>query len=111
LENVKNILTNLTSDSPRPILSTWNDETQMSYIDSFLDLDVLMMDAYPFEDGDEIGDISQYMPSAFVTNPMPYSDYLNTVRENHCDIQDRPMWVVLQSFGDLETPGNGGNWR
>jgi hypothetical protein len=101
----------MTSDTPHPVLSTWNNETQMSYIDSYLNLDVLMMDAYPFEDGDEIGDISQYMPSAFVTNPMPYSDYINTVRENHCDSQNRPLWVVLQSFGDLETPENGGYWR
>jgi hypothetical protein len=111
LENARNILTNMTSDNPHPILSIWNDESQMSYIDSYLNLDVLMMDAYPFEDGDAIGDISQYMPSAFVTDPMPYSDYINTVRGNHCDSQNRPLWAVIQSFGDLETPENGGYWR
>ncbi len=111
LENARNILTNMTADHPHPILSVWNDESQMSYIDSFLNLDVLMMDAYPFEDGDAIGDISQYMPSAFVNNPMPYSDYINTVRENHCEPQNRPLWVVIQTFGDLETPANGGYWR
>ncbi len=111
LESAKYILTNITSDSPKPILSTWNDETKMSYVDSYLNLDVLMMDAYPFEDNDAIGDISQYMPSSFATNLIPYSDYINSVRENHCDAQNRPMWVVLQSFGDLETPENGGYWR
>jgi len=111
LGNVKNIMKDMTSDNPLPILSTWNNEPQMSYIDSYLNLDVLMMDAYPFEDGDDIGDISQFMPSAFVTDPMPYSDYINTVRENHCDSDNRPMWVVIQSFGDIETPENGGYWR
>jgi len=111
LQNAKNILANITSDSPRPILSCWNDEMHMSYIDSYLNLDVLMMDAYPFEDGDVIGDVSEYMPSYFATVNMPYSDYLNLVRTNHCDSQNRPMWVVLQAFGDLETPENGGYWR
>ncbi len=111
LENARNILTNMTSDAPHPILSTWNREESMTYIDSYLNLDVLMMDAYPFEDGDDIGDISEYMPSYFINDPPPFSDYINTVRENHCESQDRPLWVTIQSFGDMETPENGGYWR
>jgi hypothetical protein len=112
LENARNILTNMTSDAPHPILSTWNDEQQMEYIDSYLNLDVLMMDAYPFEDGDAIGDISDYMPSySAESDPPPFSEYINSVRENHCESQDRPMWVVIQAFGDLESPENGGYWR
>ncbi len=113
LHNARNILTNMTSDAPHPVLSTWNDEQHMSYIDSYLNLDVLMMDTYPFEDGDAEGDLSDYMPSYFssMPDPPPYSDYINTVRENHCKTNKRPFWVVLQAFGDVETPENGGYWR
>jgi len=113
LSNAKNILAQMTADSPHPILSCWNDEQHMNYIDDYLNLEVLMMDAYPIEDGDAYGDLSDYMPSYFYygDDPMPFSDYINTVRSNHCDAQDRPMWVVLQAFGDLETPENGGYWR
>jgi hypothetical protein len=112
LENAKNLLESMTVDAPHPILSTWNDEQVMSYIDGYIDLDVLMMDAYPLEDGDAIGDLSDYMPSYFAgADPPPFSDYINTVRENHCEVQNRPMWVVLQAFGDIETPENGGYWR
>jgi len=112
LESAKNILENMTAEAPHPILSTWNDEQVMSYIDGYLNLEVLMMDAYPLEDGDAIGDLSDYMPSYFAgADPPPFSDYINTVRENHCEAQNRPFWVVLQAFGDLETPENGGYWR
>ena len=112
LENAKNILMQMTSDAPHPILSAWNDEQHMDYIDSYLHPEVLMMDTYPFEDGDAIGDISDYMPSYFANgDPMPFSDYLNTVYQNHCSQQNRPMWVILQAFGDVETPENGGYWR
>jgi hypothetical protein len=112
LQNARNILTDMTADAPHPILSTWNYEPQMSYIDGYLNLDVLMMDAYPFEDGDPEGDVSDYMPSYSAGyDLMPFSDYINTVRTNHCEAQDRPLWVVLQAFGDLESPENGGYWR
>jgi len=113
LRRSKNILKSMTIDAPHPILSTWNSEEHMDYIDSFLDLDILMMDSYPFEDGDAIGDISDFMPSYFTSMPDPpsYSDYINTVRENHCNTKNRPLWVVLQAFGDLNEPENGGYWR
>jgi hypothetical protein len=113
LENARNILTQITADAPHPILSCWNDEQYMTYIDSYLNLDVLMMDAYPFEDGDAYGDVSDFMPSYFYDgeDPMPFSDYVNSVRANHCDNEERPMWVVLQAFGDMEVPENGGYWR
>jgi hypothetical protein len=113
LKRAKNILKDMTVDVQLPILSTWNSEQHMKYIDSFLDLDILMMDSYPFEDGDAIGDISDYMPSYFTSMPDPpsYSDYINSVRKNHCEEKKRPLWVVLQAFGDLEEPENGGYWR
>ncbi len=115
LQNARNILTQMTSDAPHPILSCWNDEQHMDTLNGYLNLDVLMMDTYPFEDGDAYGDISDYMPSYFYdgpgSDPMPYSDYINLVRQNHCDATNKPLWVVLQAFGDLETPDNGGYWR
>ena len=113
LETSKNILADMTSDAPHPIVSAWNDEQYMEYIDNFLNLDVLMMDSYPFEDGDAKGDISDYMPSYFssMPDPLSYSDYINSVRENHCEKNNRPFWVIFQAFGDLETPENGGYWR
>ncbi len=113
LQRAKNLLAQITSDAPHPILSTWHDEALMDELDSYLQPDVVMMVSYPFEDGDSIGDVSDYMPSYFssMPDPPPYSDYINTVRERHCDSINRPMWVVLQAFGDVETPENGGYWR
>ncbi len=113
LQRAKDLLGQITSDAPHPILSTWHDEALMDELDSYLHPDVIMMVSYPFEDGDSIGDVSDYMPSYFssMPDPPPYSDYINTVRERHCDSINRPMWVVLQAFGDVETPANGGYWR
>lgn len=112
LERAKDILIE-ESGGNHPVLSTWNDEQQMSYIDSYIHPDVLMMDSYPLEDGDAIGDLSDYMPSYFTSmpDPPPFSDYINTVRINHCESLNRPMWVVFQAFGDMETPENWGFWR
>jgi len=112
LERAKNILIEQ-SGGNHPVLSTWNDEQYMDYIDGYLHPDVLMMDSYPLEDGDAIGDLSDYMPSYFssMPDPPPFSDYLNSVRANHCDSLDRPMWVVFQAFGDLESQENWGFWR
>ncbi len=112
LERAKNILIEQ-SGGNHPVLSTWNDEQHMNYIDNYLHPDVLMMDSYPLEDGDAIGDLSDYMPSYFssMPDPPPFSDYLNTVRTNHCDSLNRPMWVVFQAFGDLESQENWGFWR
>jgi hypothetical protein len=112
LERAKDIFIEETNGN-HPVLSTWNDEQQMSYIDSYLHPEVLMMDSYPLEDGDAIGDLSDYMPSYFTSmpDPPPFSDYINTVRQNHCESIDRPMWVVFQAFGDMETQENWGFWR
>jgi hypothetical protein len=112
LENAKNILIEQTGGN-HPVLSVWNDEQHMEYIDSYLQPDVLMMDAYPLEDGDAVGDLSDYMPSYFTSmpDPPPFSDYINTVRTNHCEASHRPLWVVFQAFGDLESQENWGFWR
>jgi len=112
LGNAKNILEEVTGGN-HPILSTWNDQEVMDYISSYIDLDVIMIDTYPCEDGDAQGDLSDYMPSYFSTmdDPPSFSEYIDLVRINHCDDQGKPLWVVFQSFGDLESPENGGYWR
>ena len=100
------------SGGNHPILSAWNDVQHMSYIDGFLNLDVLMADIYPFSDTTSSGNMSDYMPAYFSSYGDPndpatigpstptYSEYLEQIRQDHCNTTNRPFWIVFQSFGD-----------
>jgi len=112
MARARDILEDVTGGN-HPILSVWNDERWMEDLDNTIPLDVLMMDTYPLEDGDAPGDLSDCFPAYFSwdPDPIPYADYIDLVRKKHCDAKNKPLWVVLQAFGDLETPENGGYWR
>ncbi len=125
LEEAKDSLLNL-SGGNHPILSVWNDVQHMSYIDEYLNLDVLMADIYPFSDTTSPGSLIDYMPAYFSSYGDPddpssigpatptYSEYIEQIRQEHCNNNNnRPFWVVFQSFGDAvqyDADDENANW-
>ena len=112
LKEAKDTLLSLTGGN-HPILSGWNDVKHMDYIDSYLNLDVLMADIYPFSDSTTFGSLIDYMPAYFSDYGDPndpgsigpatpsYSEYIDQIRKDHCNPDNnRPMWIIFQSFGD-----------
>ncbi len=114
LAQAKDTMLSLTGGN-HPILSTWNDVLSMDYIDGYLDLDVLMMDAYPLSDSTTEGSLIDYMPAYFSSygdSDFPetigpatpsFSEYIEQVRKEQCSENNRPFWAVFQSFGDAVT--------
>ncbi|GEM_PF-4266792 len=111
------------SGGNHPILSAWNDVLYMSEIDGYLGanndngngegLDVLMADIYPFSDSTSPGSLVDYMPAYFSSYGDPndpssigpatptYSEYLEQIRQEQSNPKnDRPMWIIIQAFGD-----------
>ncbi len=112
LKQAKDSLISLTSGN-HPVLSSWNDVRHMDYIDSYLDLDVLMADAYPFSDSTSEGSLADYMPAYFSNWGDPddpstigpatpgFSEYIEMIRQQQCNTKNRPLWMIFQSFGDV----------
>lgn len=111
LKEAKDSLLQL-SGGNHPILSVWNDVQQMSYIDGYLNLEVLMADTYPISDSTSEGSLVDYMPAYFSSYGDPddpstigpatpsFSEYIEQIRQDHCNDNNRPFWIVFQSFGD-----------